>query len=100
MSARRRAIAAAAERASVEPDKTVDRTDYEALDRDHTVHMALLDMTIGTADVELNRIRAEHAACASADCPHLEAFDRHEARMLAKGQPWRMSPEPRHKRPR
>lgn len=98
--AQRAAHIATASAKDAEADKPSGRMDVAGLVADGTAHTALLGMTVGTDDRELASIRNEHAACVSADCPHLAAFDRHEARVLAAGRRWTLSPDPQHKRPR
>jgi hypothetical protein len=72
--------------------------DYAEILDDQDAHHALMDMTLGTDDPALDRIRAEHALCDSLDCPHLRAFYRYEDRLAAMGRSWRLDPAPRHQR--
>ncbi|MER5446809.1 hypothetical protein ACIRP3_36765 [Streptomyces sp. NPDC101209] len=60
---------------------------------------ALMDMSIGTDDPQLARIRADHAACRWSDCPHLAAFEAQEDSMEELGRAWRNRPAQRHQRP-
>lgn len=92
--------AAATTAPSEEPAAPRDRLNVAGRREEIMTIYALLDMTIGTGDEELKRIRAEHAVCEAPDCPHLTAFNRGADRHEAQGQMWRDVPEPRHQRPR
>lgn len=64
-----------------------------------SITQALMDMSIGTDDAVLQRIRADHASCRYSDCPHLTAFEAQEDAMQAAGRAWRNRPTQRHQRP-